>query len=296
MSSRIATALLALPRAQSDSSDMIWRNADLAAATCALVIPSDKLVRELVLLTDGDTARKFGSILPTSHAIDIALGLKSSARLRDGLVQNPFIAVDQLKQIAGMSGKAAEVARERLATGKLSETPRYADLQQHLAAGGHLDAIIELGEYAVHEWFSLLSAEDRVLADQLLVSSVVRKVRLNVLMAARLASRATDALDTAVALLDTPRDTNRIGTPSALRLLEQSGTIPTPPARPSKGSMSASTIQGLRLAGASDFELTPLVLSNDSADLASDLVLDLMVKAPASLLTQFLSGASARDS
>ena len=56
MASRLATALLALPRTAGSVSDLLWRHSDPLTATTAGAVPSDELVKELAILTGNAAA------------------------------------------------------------------------------------------------------------------------------------------------------------------------------------------------------------------------------------------------
>jgi hypothetical protein len=112
-------------------------------------------------------------------------------------------------------------------------------------------------------------------------------------MASRLTSGATSTLETAIELLNTTRNPEYIATPAALRILRAHGVLPAP--RPANNTgLNAASIKALRLAGASDFEMTPLLLSNDSAELPEGFLVDILQTAPEHVIAPFLVGASAR--
>lgn len=279
MASRLAAALIKLPRPSDEVADLLWRNCDMATLEKPRAVPSARLVVELARLTEGATAERIASLLPSPSCIDAALQAKPTKRFRAGLVKNPAATIMQLQQLGVDTSTLA-----------LNETPNLAALQLH----GSVTALLELPELALHEWFNLLVVAEPDLADKLLLAAVANRVRMNVTMAVRLVSGANSVVDTAAGLLEQPRDENRLGTPSALRILRAAGTIPMPPRRPAPGALDGSTIQALRLAGSSDFELAPLMLANDTAELPPGMLVDVLHGSGDHTVAQFLIGATGR--
>lgn len=279
MPSRLAAALIKLPRPSDEVADLLWRNCDMATLDTPRAVPSGRLVAELARLTEGENAERIAALLPSPSCIESALAVKPSKRFFAGLTKNPAATVAQLQQLGVDTSSLT-----------LDETPNLAALQMH----GDVNAILAFGETAVHDWFNLLVVADPALADSLLLAAVSSRVRLNVSMAARLVSGANSIVDTAAGLLDQPRDENRLGTPSALRILRAAGTIPTPARRPSPGALDGGTIQALRLAGSPDFEIVPLMLANDTAQLPEGMLVDVLAGSADHLVAQFLIGANGR--
>jgi hypothetical protein len=281
MISRLAAALINLPRPNDEVSDLLWRNTDMNMLTTPRAIPSDRVVSEYAKLTEGATAESIASRLPAPSCISAAIAAGPSKRFIAGLMKNPALSTSQRIQL-GMTEKHVD----------LTEIPNLAALESHLQKAS-ISSIIELGEEATHAWYGFLASAAPLLADSLLVEAVSRNMRLDTLMAARLTSASTPTLETAVELLNTTRNPEYIATPAALRILRASGVIPAPRPANSTG-LNAASIKALCLAGASDFEMTPLLLSNDSAELPEGFLVDILQNAPDHVIAPFLVGASAR--
>ena len=114
MTSKLSTRLIGLEHAPGETSDILWRFADLNEVEISRTPISDKLAVELATFLEGEQAKKFASLLPSLHSLRTVLAARPVSSLRTGAARNPHADDKLLKELVTNGGSAAKIATERL--------------------------------------------------------------------------------------------------------------------------------------------------------------------------------------
>ena len=306
MPSRLASALINLPGKSGEVADVLWRNASLNESEHPLAVPSPRVVSELVQLTDGKTTTDIVSKLPNRESLDVVMSSKQSAAARDGIVINPIASRAHLEAVVNAGGNAAIAASSRLAAtidnvlaGDSFDLMILDTIEDQGRIQEWAKNVIGNGQSATAEMFRKLIVACPRRADLLNLMAVENGVVIDVLMADRILNGASITADTAKlsleAALGKTRDPNRIATPAALRLLQESDLVVPAQRGGSKTGTDASMAMTLKAAGMSDAEIAPLLLGNDGTTLPDGFLIGVLKNCSDGLVSQFLGGQSARS-
>jgi hypothetical protein len=305
MASRLATALLAFPRPQGPVSDLLWRHSDPLTATIAGAIPSDEIVKELAVFTGNAAATSIGKILPTPHACVIA-AQHGKAALHEGIVMNPAAGRESLEVIATKRSNAAKEAATRLAridaatadTAVLAEYVNEPDIAiaQALIAAGRTEAWTEalFASNTTAKHFSCYRIADQAIAEIIAVGVIESRMTINYDLASWIVGNEGIVADTLRAAVDGDEKIRRRCTDGAERVFIRAGLLTKNRTSQPAGAVSVDMIRTLRMMGSPATECAALVVNNDTADIPSDLVVDLLADCSNGLVSQFLSGTSNR--
>ena len=306
MPSRLASALIKLPGTKGDVADVLWRNATVSEIDTPLAVPSDRVVSEMVQLTDGGVTTSFVKNLPHRDNIDVVLRLGPNAAAAQGIADNPVSSAAQLDAVAVTGTAAASAAAARLAADDQDVLDaRRFDLMviDRFVTDGRFDTwannVVAAGTDIVADTFRRLVVAAPRYADQLVMRALERGIQLDVVMVDRLINASTVVADTGRALLEeaytTIRSPERLVTPAASRLLSAVGINPRVVKERHSTGTDDTMAMSLRAAGLSDHEIAPLVLGNDTTRLPDGFLVSLLINCGDPLVAQFLGGSSARE-
>jgi hypothetical protein len=308
MPSRLATALLALPRPQGLVSDLLWRHSDPLTAATAGAIPSDEVVKELATFTGNEAATAIGKLLPTPAACLIA-AVHGSSHIHEGIVANPAAGRDSLESIASARSSASQAAQARLnrIADALTAASSGADLSEFVAqpdvavaralvdAGfedSWTDAVFASNNTAAH--FTCYRRADASIAERIAIGVIEKKMSVNYELASWLVSDTGIVADTLRAAIEADDRLRRRCSDSAERTLVRAGLMAKERTMQPAGAVSVDMIRTLRMMGSPASECAALVINNGTADVPSDLVVDLLAECSNGMVSQFLSGTSNR--
>lgn len=308
MTSRLASALIALPRPEGVVSDLLWRHADLLNVTTAGAVPSVPLVTELATLTGNAAALAVGKLLPTPSTCAAALSC-GSAKLRNGLAENPAASLDVLRGVVKKKGVAADVAQARLdmIDAAISSARSGADLTEPLknpdvAMAEAFDGaglreqwahgVLAAGSGGAHFRCYRIAAPE--LADVIAHAVISTGRTVDAAVAEWVLHPRTTVAETLQSLLASSVTLERRLTSTARRMFVQAGLLAERRAQTPPAAVSAEMIATLRLIGRSPLECAALVLNNDAVTLDCDLVVGLLTESSDGMVAQFCAGASQR--
>lgn len=304
MASRLATALLALPRPQGPVSDLLWRHSDPLTATVAGAIPSDETVKELAVFTGNAAATAIGKILPTPHACLIA-AQHGNAAMHEGIVANPAAGRASLELIATKRSNAAKDAAARLV--RIEAAVNAHDLAEFVTEPDVAIAQALIGAGRTDEWtaalfasnttakhFSIYRNADASIAEHIAIGVIESKMTINYDLATWIVENTGIVADTLRGAVEGDEKIRRRCTDGAERVFVRSGLLARSRTVQPAGAVSVDMIRTLRLMGSPATECAALVVNNDSADIPSDLVVDLLAESSNGMVSQFLSGTSNR--
>ena len=114
MTSKLGTHLIVLKHEPGETSDTLWRFADLSDVEISCTPISDKLAIELATFLEGEPAKKYASILPSLHSLRTVLSARPVTSIRTGAAKNPHADDELLNELVTYGGSAAKIATERL--------------------------------------------------------------------------------------------------------------------------------------------------------------------------------------
>lgn len=305
MSSRLATALHAVPVAPSSIGDLIWRNSDLQSLEKTHIAPSEDLLHEYSMLISGPAATTVGRLTPDPSLCDY-IHRNLSKDFVEGLKSNPHTPLSSIASIDKDKFNFLTDTAKKFANGEnldhdFLKAPNYAFIEI-LESQGLLDRFIASIKDTVYmsSYVGLLISVQnceflpRFVSALILDSSMV----IDYYSAYFLATSKTLVADTLVTELKNVKS-GRISE-SAQAILNAYGVgygsdFAKRPAESKESDVSVSMLETLKLAGMSDSEISALAFSNASADIDSDFLVSIVIGSPDSSILQFLTGSYARS-
>lgn len=305
MTSRLASAMLQVPRPTGEVGDVLWRQAEMTSVPFAGCSPTDALFDEFLFILRGEAATNFAAIVPNADKLD-SLVTSAVQEFRLGVVKNPLLTDAQLATlttdtVADVAAAATALQGERTdarakATGPepdAVEVVNILDLEgvrQLLASDPELLVTGMIRSHKRNDLLDLLEVLDKSLFDELMLAWTTTEGTPLDVRAANWLCATEVRIDTLLG--NVPSATlRRRCTPGATRVFADAGvvTLPAPPKSPAPAYASLETMVLVMPPS----ELAGMLVGSDSP--VSEQVSDkILLKSQPTLVANYMSGMCLR--
>lgn len=302
MYSRLATALHKIPVVDTTIGDIIWKNSDLQELNETRVNPSEKLVYEYSLLTQGEVSSKIASLLPTPSLCVYAYN-NSNEAFKEGLTENIYTPVEVLTivnpdKLKVLQDHVIKVQNNELLEHDFLKTPSYAFLEL-LESSNILDSFLGTIKDTIYAstYVNMLSSiENNPVLHKLITMIVLdSKNTIDYTTAYCIATGTTLVSDTLQAEIGYVKSSRISDAAQAVFNAYSINYCNVVKNVAKNNGISVEMLQTLKLTGSTDTEIASLMLSNSLADIDSDFLVDVMLNTKGSVKQQFLTGSYARS-